>query len=300
MPNRLRPRTIMSLRGLTLRQCAVGMWIRMQEHDTMTWAAAVAFYAMLATVPFLALVLVGVVLRLPDLSGTDRRTTGLGHLTVDQLEATLRTLFPNEAYVLVRDQIARIQGQPPLALLSVAAVIALWSASNLFLVVIDALNRTYEVKETRSYVKLRLTAMVMTLLQAACLLGSLMAIVAWPQILRLLGWELYGTVAWVAMAVRWFAVSLMVLMSFALTFHVGPNTQRRWTWVTPGSLAGTIAFLVFCILFRLYFQNFGSYDKSLGAIGAVMVLLFWFWVVALVLLGAAEMDRTIEAGEDLP
>ena len=119
--------------------------------------------------------------------GPGRRTTGLGNLTVDQLEATLRSLFPNEAYILVRDQIARIQGEPPLALLSLGAVIALWSASNLFLVVIDALNRTYGVKETRSYVRLRLTAMAMTLLQTACLLGSLVAIAAWPQILMLLG-----------------------------------------------------------------------------------------------------------------
>ena len=296
MPDRLRPRTTMSLGGLTLRQLAVGIWKRMQEHDAMTWAAAVGFYAMLATVPFLALILVGVVLRLPDLSGTGRRTTGLGHLTVDQLEATLRSLFPNEAYVLVKDQIARIQGEPPLALLSLGAVIALWSASNLFLVVIDALNRTHGVKETRSFVRLRLTAMAMTLLQTACLLGSLVAIVAWPQILRLLGWDPNGAVAWVAMAIRWFAVFLMVLLSFALTFYVGPNTQHRWAWVTTGSLAGTVAFLVFCILFRLYVQNFGSYDKSLGAMGGVMVLLFWFWVVALVLLGAAEMDRMIEAG----
>ena len=190
----------------------------------------------------------------------------------------------------------RIQGEPPLALCSLGAVIALWSASNLFLVVIDALNRTYRVKETRSFVKLRLTAMAMTLLQTACLVGSLVAIVAWPQILRVLGWDPSGAVAWVAMAVRWSAVFLMVLLSFALTFHVGPNTRHRWAWVTPGSLAGTIAFLVFCILFRLYVQNFGSYNKSLGALGGVMVLLFWFWIVALVLLGAAEMDRTIEAG----
>ena len=264
MPNRLRPRTPMSLGGLSLRQIAVGMWKRMEEHDAMTLAAAVAFYAMLATVPFLALVLVVVVLRLPDLSGAGRRTTGLGHLTVDQLEATLRSLFPNEAYILVRDQIARIQGEPPLALLSLGAVIALWSASNLFLVVIDALNRTYGVKETRSYVKLRLTAMTMTLLQAACLLGSLVAIVAWPQILRVLGLDPNGAVAWVATAVRWTAVLLMVLLSFALTFYVGPDVRHRWAWVTPGSLTGTIAFLVFCILFRLYVQNFGSYNKSLG------------------------------------
>ena len=91
----------------------------------MTWAAAVAFYAMLAIIPFLALVLVLVVLRLPDLSGAGHRTIGLGNLTVDQLDATLKSLFPNEAYVLVRDQIARIQSEPPFALLSLGGVIAL-------------------------------------------------------------------------------------------------------------------------------------------------------------------------------
>ena len=286
---------IMSLNGQSPRQIAVEMWKRMEEHDAITWAAAVAFYAMFATVPFLAIVLVAVVLGLPDLSGAGRRTTGLGNLTVDQLDTTLKSLFPNEAYVLVRDQIAHIQGEPPLALLSLGVVIALWSASNLFLVVIDALNRTYGVKETRSFVKLRLTAMAMTLLQTACLLGSLVAIVAGPQILRLLGLEPHGAVTWVETAVRWSAVFLMVLLSFALTFYVGPDNRHRWAWITPGSLTGTIAFLVFCVLFRLYVQNFRSYNQSLGALGAVMVLLFWFWAVALVLLGAAEMDRAIEA-----
>ena len=167
------------------------------------------------------------------------------------------------------------------------------------LVVIDALNRTYGVKETRSLVRLRLTAMAMTLLQAACLPGTLVAIVTWPQILRILGQEPHGMGAWVAMAVRWSAVFLMVLLSFALTFYVGPNARQRWAWVTPGSVAGSIAFLAFCILFRLYVQNFGSYNHSLGALGGVMVLLFWFWAVALVLLGAAEMDRVIEVGTEV-
>ena len=89
---------------------------------------------------------------------------GLGNLTVDQLEAILKSLFPNEAYSLVKDQIAHIQAEPPFALLSIGAVvISLWSASNLFLVLIDALNRTYGVKETRSIVNLRVTAIAMTL-----------------------------------------------------------------------------------------------------------------------------------------
>jgi membrane protein len=294
VPDRVRTHATAAHGGSSARQVAVAIWTRMEEHDTITWAAAVAFYAMLATVPFLALILILVVLRLPDLSGSGHRSVGLGNMTVEQLEAILRTLFPSEAYALVRDQIARIQSEPPFALLSMGTAIALWSASSVFLVIMDALNRTYGIKETRSFVKLRLTAVAMTLLQAAVLLGSLVVIVAWPQILGILGLDPNGAVAWLATLVRWSAVFVMVLMSFALTFRVGPAVAHRPAWVTPGSLAGTVAFLVFCFLFRLYVQNFDSYHKTLGALGGVMVLLCWFWSVALVLLGAAEMDRVIE------
>lgn len=299
MPDHRRLQSATDLGGLSARQLAVRTWKRMEAHDAMTWAAAIAFYAMLATVPILALFLVVTVLQLPDLSGTGRRTTGLGNLTVGQLDETLQSLFPREAYVLVRDQIARIQGEPPVGLLSVGVAIALWTASSLSLTIIDALNRAYEVVETRSFVRLRLTAIALTLLQAVILLGSLVAIVAWPPILRGLGINPHGTVAWLATVVRWIAVILTMLLSFALTFSVGPAARRRWLWVTPGSLVGTAAFLAFSFLFRLYIQFFGSYDKTYGSLGGIMVLLFWYWAVGLVLLGAAELDRAIETAAPL-
>jgi membrane protein len=85
-----------------------------------------------------------------------------------------------------------------------------------------------------------------------------------------------------------------VLLSFALAFSFGPAARRRWAWVTPGSLAGAVAFLSFSYLFRLYVQYLGGYDKAYGPLEGIMVLLFRYWAVGLVLLGAAEMDRAIE------
>jgi membrane protein len=299
MPNGVRPRPRLNLGGLSLWQVAVETWKRLLAHDAMNLAAAAAYYAMLATVPFLAIVLVVTVLRLPDLSSADPKSKGLGDLTVEQLEAILRSLFPYEAYVLVRDQIVRIQNEPPFGLLSLSGLVSFWSSSSVFLVVIDALNRTYGVKESRSIVKLRLTAIAMTLLEAACLIGSLVAIVAWPQVLRIFGLDPNDVVGWTATAIHWSTVFVMVLLSFAMTFYVGPDVHHRRMWITPGSLAGTISFLVFCKLFRVYVQNFGSYNESLGALAGVAVLLAWFWVVAIVLIAAAEMDRAIEAGPPL-
>src|SRR4051794_1400661 len=270
----------------------------MERQDAMIWASAIAFYALFATVPLVALFLVVTVLRLPDLTGAGGRGPGLGDLTVDQLDATLKSLFPHEAYVLVRDQIARIQAEPPVGLVSVAVAVALWVVSSLSLTVIDALNRTFGVAEDRSFLRLRLTAFALTLTLSAVLLGSLAAIVAWPQILRALGLVGNSSVAWLATIVRWVVVFVTVLSSLVLTFNVGPAARQRWVWITPGTLAGSVAFLAFSALFRVYVQDYGSYDRAYGSLGGIMVLLFWYWVVGMVLPGAAEMDRAVEAGPE--
>jgi membrane protein len=295
MTARARSRLSSSLNGLSARQLASRTWDRMQAHDSMIWAAAIAFYALFATIPLLALFLVVTVLQLPDLSGAARGPSGLGDLTVQQLETTLKSLFPAEAYGLVREQIARIQSEPPVGLVSVAVAVALWVVSSLSLTVIHALNRTFGVAETRSFVRLRLTALALTLLQATVLLGSLVAIVAWPTILRALGLDPDGPLAWLATVVQSVVLLLTVLLSFALTFNVGPAARHRRVWVTPGTSAGAAAFLGFSYLFRVYVRYYGSYDRAYGSLGGIMVLVFWYWVVAMVLLGAAEMDRAIEA-----
>ena len=299
MPDRSCPRFSLSLNGLSVRQLAVRAWTRMDEHDAMTWAAAIAFYALFATVPLLGIFLVVTVLQLPDLSGASGRPTGLGNLTVDQLEASLSSFLPREAYVLVRDQIARIQRKPPVGPISVGVAVALWTATSLSLTIIDALNRAYEVTETRSFVRLRLTALALTLLQGTVVIVSLVAIVAWPLILRFLGLDPHGVVAWLVTVVHWAAVFLIMLLSFTLVFAVGPAARRRWVWISPGCLAGAMAFLIFSYLFRLYVQYFGGYDKAYGPLAGIMVLLFWYWAVGLMLLGAAEIDRVIEAAAPL-
>ncbi len=262
MTDRPRPRLSLSLNGLSASQLAVQTWKRMEGHDSMIWAAAIAFYALFATVPLLALFLVATVLHLPDLSGAGVQSSGLGDLTVDQLDATLKSLFPREAYVLIRDQIVRIQSEPPVGLISVAVAVALWVVSSLSLTVIAALNRTFGVAENRRFVRLRLTALALTLTLSAVLLGSLVAIVAWPQILRMLGLHPNSPAAWMATVIRWFAVFLTVLPSLALTFNVGPAARQRWVWITPGTLAGSVAFLAFSFLFRVYVQYYGSYDTA--------------------------------------
>ena len=107
----------------------------------------------------------------------------MGNLTVDELEATLKSLFPTKLTCWSGTRLRGSRSEPPVGLISVAVAVALWVVLSLSLTVIDALNRTFGVAETRSFVKVRLMALAMTLLQRNILLGSLLAIVAGPRIL---------------------------------------------------------------------------------------------------------------------
>ena len=104
-----------------------------------------------------------------------------------------------------------------------------------------------------------------------------------------------GAAAWLATLAQAVVLLVTVLLSLALTFNLGPAARHRRVWVTPGTAAGAAAVLTFSYLFRLYVRYYASYDRAYGSLGGIMVLVFWYWVVGLVLLGAAEMDRAIEA-----
>ena len=183
----LRLRSALSLGGLSVRELAVKTWRAMDDHEIQTRAAAVSFYAMLAMVPFIGLVLTVAVQLLPDLTGASPKVRWAVNLTVEQLTSTLEKTLPPEASDEIKEQIVRIQKDPPVGLISIGLAITIWLASSLFVAVIDAMNRIYGVKERRGFVKLRLIAIFMTVVQAAILVGSLLAIVGSHVILRHLG-----------------------------------------------------------------------------------------------------------------
>src|SRR3954447_19761633 len=94
-------------------------WTKLNENEILTRAAAVSFYAMLALVPLLALILTASVQLLPDLTGTTGKSVGVGNIDVDQLQAMLRKALPEEGSKVVEDQIKRLQKDPPFGLLSI-------------------------------------------------------------------------------------------------------------------------------------------------------------------------------------
>jgi membrane protein len=280
------------LGGLSLNTLFVRTCKQFLDHRNFTHAAAISYYAMLASVPLLALFLAISVNFLPDLSQTYAGMSDIVNPASVQLEKALRGIMPGHVYQMMEKQILRLQANPPVNFLSLGIVVLLWTASSLFMAVINAMDQIYGVKEPRPYWKNRLIAIFLTVMLLLILVSDLVFILSWPQIIQMMG--LTDFAEYFATFIHWAVVYLILLVTFALIFRVGPKSRQRRVWFTPGAVFGTAVLVAANRLFRSYVQNFSHYDQIYGSLGSVVVLLIWFWVASVVLLLAVEINNVIE------
>ena len=164
------------LRGVSARPVSVQLWSRIDDHAILTRAAAIAFYAVAALVPFMGLLIALTSHWLPWIA-----LQLTGERSFDAMDP-LRELLPADAMTFLEGELARLQRQPPPGLISFGLAALLWLSSSLFVEIIDAMNVISGVRETRPFWKRRLIAIVMTLSQAGILIAALVSIVAWPRI----------------------------------------------------------------------------------------------------------------------
>jgi membrane protein len=268
-----------------------------QADNGLGLAAQLAYYFFLALFPAL-LFLIALASFLP------------GQDLVGRVVGMLQGVAPAEVVGIIRDQLAKIAEGRQGGLLSFGVVAALWSSSAAMVAIIDALNRAYDVEDQRPWWKQRLTAILLTVGVALFLLVSFTLIVAGPQLAELVAGRLgLGSVfEWTWKIAQWPLVFGLVATAVGLIYYFAPDVDQDFAWITPGSLAATLLWLVGSLAFRLYVVNFGSYNETYGTIGGVMVLMLWLYLTGLTIIIGAEMNAEIEhasphgkaAGEKVP
>ena len=263
--------------GLTARQLVIRTYRAIDKHETIDRAAIVAFYALLSLVPLLGFLLA---IAFGPASGS-----------AAELQAVAGQFLPPEGRAIIDGQILKIQSDPPVGVLTVSFVILLWSSSAVFVSLMDGTNAAHGVRDGRPWWKRRLLAVVLTAVELALLLGSLVAILAWPHALSRFGLD--GVAAGTATAVRWAVVVAALLASFSIAYYFGPDVKRGWEWVTPGSSFGVVALVAASLGFRAYLLYGWSWSETYGTLAGVVILLLWFYLAALALLVGAEINCVI-------
>jgi membrane protein len=155
------------------------------------------------------------------------------------------------------------------------------------------LNIAYEEQETRSFLRLNLTAFLFTLGAIVGVALMIALIVGMPLVIDWLPLGPLGT--WLVRIGSWLLLAALLLLGVALLYRFGPSrAPARWRWITPGSLAAVGLWLVGSLGFSLYVAKFAAYNETYGALGGVVILLMWLYISAFALLLGAELNAELE------
>jgi len=176
---------------------------------------------------------------------------------------------------------------------AVGIVLALWSASRGMSGMITALDIAYDQPERRSFFRFNLVALLLTL---GLIVGGLIVIAlvaGLPAVLSATGAN--SGAAWVALIVEWPLLIVFMMVALAVLYRYAPDRDAaQWRWVSPGALVAAVLWILGSILFTVYVSHFGSYNKTYGSLGAIIVLLTWLWLSAYVVLLGAEINAQSE------
>jgi membrane protein len=256
-----------------------------REDNLTDWAAALTYYAVLAIFP--ALIVLVSILGLVGESATQPLIDNLG------------TVAPGPAKEIFTNAIENLQGDQGAAgvLFVIGLLGALWSASGYVAAFMRASNAIYDMEEGRPIWKTLPVRVGLTIVLLVLLALSTIAVVLTGGLSEKVG-DLVGlgsTAVTVWNIAKWPVLLVVVSFMFALLYWAAPNVKHPgFRWISPGGVIAVIAWLIASGAFALYVANFGSYNKTYGALGGVVVFLVWLWISNIVILLGAEFNAELE------
>jgi membrane protein len=246
-------------------------------------AGGVAFFAFLAIFPAIiaAITLYGLIADPAQVA--------------EQMQRLSSTL-PQESQPLIAGQLNSVVQTSGGALgfsLIFSLLAAVWSASSGTGNLIQAVNLAYDEKESRSFLKVKGTALALTLGAIVFVLITLTLVAVVPPVLDALQLGIVGTI--IAQIVRWGLLVALIIVALAVVYRVAPDRDApRFRWVSTGAFVAAALWILGSALFSLYVNNFGSYNKTYGALAGVVVLMLWLYLTSYIVLLGAEINAESE------
>ena len=246
-------------------------------------AAGVTFYSLLALFPGIAalVALYGIV---------------ADPVTISTQLDKVAFLLPQGGIDVVRDEIARITAQPRSTLgltFLVSLGISLWSANGGMKALFEVLDVVYLEKETRGFIGVTAISLAFVVGGIVFAIIAITGVVAVPIALHFIGIPPVGKS--IISYARWPILFIIVAIAIAVVYRFGPDRKRaHWRWISWGSATASLAWIATSVAFSWYTENFGSYNKTYGSLGAVIGFMTWIWLSTIVFLIGAEIDSVLE------
>jgi membrane protein len=264
------------------RQLAVIVYNELFRTRAFTMAAAMSYYFLLALLPLLIFL-----------------SAMLGYLPIpnlfDELLDILAVVVPPQAMQMVERILASLLAGHRGGLLSFGLLGYLWTASGGFAALIEALNVAYDVQKTRSWWRDRVQALLLTVTTGILSLIGLLLIIAGPHFGHLLT-ELFPIPRefghlWAPL--RLITIFVTFVVAVELQYYLAPNLKQRFMSTLPGALVAVGGIFLSSAGLAYYFGHLSNYNKTYGGLGAVIILMLWFYVVALLFVAGAELNAEL-------
>ena len=283
-------RSLWNLEGVPARVVAVRTWKSTINDRLFGRAAELGFYFLFALFPtlFSASSMLGLAARSAE-------------QIYDKLLHYLALVIPTSALGTVLETFNETTAAATSGKITFGLIAAIWSASVGISAIQDTLNVVYKIKDSRSFFKARLYAIgltilltvLVTLILASMLGGDYVASEAYNHIHPMM---LAVVAAAGAKLLGWILATALLSLSFAMIYYWAPDIKsKRWHWLTPGGALGILGWLIASLGLRLYLHFFNNYSVTYGSLGAVIILLTWFYITGLMILVGAEINSEIEA-----
>ncbi|TFD59812.1 YihY/virulence factor BrkB family protein [Cryobacterium suzukii] len=254
-------------------------------------AATLTYYAVLSLFPML--------IALVSLLGV----FGQGRQSAETLLTILASVAPGDALDVIRGPIEQFSTSPSAGFALVAGIaVAIWSASGYVGAFSRAMNRIYEIDEGRSFLRLKPTQLLVTVIGITLLLVVVLILAISGPITDAVGAALgLGQTVQLAWSIaKWPVLAATVVLLIAVLYYFTPNVrQPKFRWLSLGALVALVAIVVASLGFGFYVTTFSNYAKTYGSLAGIVIFLLWLWLTNLALLLGAEFDAELERGRQL-
>ena len=271
------------INSVSAKQFLINLNQEINADNVYNGAAALGFYLTLSIFPAIILLM-----------------SIIPYLPIAQVDEAIMDLLgqalPDEAFDMVAGVVAEVAGNRRGGLLSFSLLGTIWAASTGMYAIMQQLNITYGVKEARSFIRGRATAIMLSLMFGLLVVGAFSLIVLGGVIQEWIGTRLdFGAALLTFFAVfRWIVIVLALLLGFAMIYRYGPNVEQKFVFISPGSVIGVALLIVVSLGFAIYTSNFADYNATYGSIGAVIILMLWLYIAGFVILLGSEVNALLE------